>query len=289
MSSAPADAAPAVPDGGVPRVSFWTRLIFVWALAWAAFVTVPCTAAVLLHNAFRPTATTFKRWATLWARLILIGAGVKVVSEVRTPLAPDQPVVFVSNHQNELDIVTLLVGIPQPFGFMAKAELRRVPFLGSVLKRTACLFVDRSDPRRAVQSIREAAERIRAGHSVLIFCEGGRSFSPNLLPFHRGAFLLAVEAGVPLVPVTVLDNYRVLDERRAVGRVGTVHMVVGEPIPVAGRTRADIPAIMDEVRAVMRADLDRAHGVSFAATHSEHWMPPRSPITLRRYFHFLDG
>ena len=262
MPSALADAAPVVTDPSVPQVSFWTRLIFVWAIAWAAFVTVPCTAAILLHNAFRPTARTFKRWAGLWAQLILIGAGVKVRSTARSALPPEQPVVFVANHQNELDIVTLLVGIDHPFGFMAKAELRRVPFLGSVLKRTACLFVDRSDPRRAVESIREAAERIRAGHSVLIFCEGERSFSPALLPFHRGAFLLAVEAGVPLVPVTVIDNYRVLDERRAVGRVGTVHMTVGAPIPVAGRTRADVPALMEEVRAVMRADLDRAHGVS---------------------------
>lgn len=250
------------PEDGLPRVSFWTRLAFLWAILWGAAVTVPCTAAVLLHNAVRPTARTFKRWATLWAHLLLMGAGVKVVSEVRARLDPDRPVVFVANHQNELDIVTLLVGIPHPFGFMAKAELRRVPLLGSVLHRTACLFVDRSDPRRAVQSIRTAAEQIRAGHSVLIFCEGGRSFSPDLRPFHRGAFLLAVEAGVPLVPVTVLDNYRLLDERKAAGRVGTAHMVVGEPIPVAGRSRADVPALMDEVRAAMQAELDRAHGVS---------------------------
>jgi 1-acyl-sn-glycerol-3-phosphate acyltransferase len=253
---------PPTPYDGPPRASFWTRLIFVWAIVWAALVTVPCTAAVLVHNAARPTARTFKRWATLWAHLVLMGAGVKVVSEVRARPEPDRPVVFIANHQNELDIVTLLIGIPHPFGFMAKAELRRVPLLGSVLERTACLFVDRSDPRRAVQSIRAAAEQIRAGHSVLIFCEGGRSFSPALRPFHRGAFLLAVEAGVPIVPVTVLDNYRLLDERRAAGRVGTAHMVVGAPIAVAGRTRADVPALMEEVRAAMQAELDRAHGVS---------------------------
>ena len=150
---------------------------------------------------------------------------------------------------------------------MAKAELRRVPFLGSVLKRTACLFVDRSDARRAVQSIRVAAERIREGNSVLVFCEGARSFSRDLLPFHRGAFVLAVEAGVPLIPVTIIDNYRLLDERRAVGRVGTVRMVVGEPIAMENRTRGDVSALMDEVRDVMQAELDRAHGVSSALAH----------------------
>jgi 1-acyl-sn-glycerol-3-phosphate acyltransferase len=260
MHPVPAATLHAPTEHGLPRVSFWTRLHFVWALLFTAVALVPCTIAVLVHNAVRPSVRTFKGWATLWARLVLAGAGVKVESEVRAELKRGEPAVFVANHQNELDIVTLLAGIPYPFGFMAKAELRRVPFLGSVLKRTACLFVDRSDARRAVQSIREAAERIREGTSVLVFCEGARSFSKDLLPFLRGAFVLAVESGVPLVPVTIIDNYRLLDERRAVGRVGTVRMVVGEPIAMAGRTRADVPALMAEVEAAMQAELDRAHG-----------------------------
>jgi 1-acyl-sn-glycerol-3-phosphate acyltransferase len=262
MPPDPAATLHAPVEHGLPRVSFWTRLHFFWALAFTALTMVPCTAAVLVHNAFRPSARTFKAWATLWARLVLMGAGVKIESDVRASLARDEPAVFVANHQNELDIVTLLAGIPHPFGFMAKAELRRVPVLGSVLKRTACLFVDRSDARRAVQSIHEAAARIREGNSVLVFCEGARSFSPQLQPFLRGAFVLAVEAGVPLVPVTVIDNYRLLDERRAVGRVGTVRMVVGEPLPMEGKTRGDVPALMADVRARMRAELDRAHAVS---------------------------
>ena len=262
MHPDPAQTLDAPTEHGLPRVSFWTRLHFVWALLFTAVTLIPCTIAVLIHNAFRPSARTFKGWATLWARLVLMGAGVVVKSDVRARLGRDEPAVFVANHQNELDIVVLLAGIPHPFGFMAKAELRRVPFLGSVLKRTACLFVDRSDARRAVKSIREAAGRIREGNSVLVFCEGVRTFSKHLSPFHRGAFVLAVEAGVPVVPVTIIDAYRRLDERRAVGRVGTVHMVVGEAISMEGKTRADVPALMTEVEAVMQAELDRAHAVS---------------------------
>ena len=262
MHPVPAATLHAPAEHGLPRVSFWTRLHFVWALAFTAATMVPCTVGVLIHNAFRPSARTFKRWATLWAHLVLMGAGVKVESDVRARLGRHEPAVFVANHQNELDIVTLLAGIPYPFGFMAKAELGRVPVLGSVLKRTACLFVDRSDARRAVQSIHEAAARIREGNSVLVFCEGARSFSKDMLPFLRGAFVLAVEAGVPLVPVTVIDNYRLLDERRAVGRTGAVRMVVGEPFSMEGKTRADVPALMAEVEAAMQAELDRAHAVS---------------------------
>lgn len=257
----PAPDVSPLPDG-TPRATLWTRLAFGWTAVWAALVTAPCTGALLVHNAFRPTTRTFKWWATLWAYLLLSGAGIKVRAEVRGRLTPGEPAVFVANHQNALDIPVLLVGIPHPFGFMAKTELRRVPLIGAVLKRTACLFVDRSDARRAVRSMREAAEHIRSGHAVLVFCEGARSFGPALLPFRRGAFLLAVEAGVPIVPVTLTDNYRLLDERRAVGRMGTARVVVGAPIPTTGRGRADVPALMEEVRAAMRAELDRAHGVS---------------------------
>lgn len=254
----PSADASVPPD--LPRPSVWTRLHFAWALAWAALVTPWLGFGVILHSLFRPTARVFKAWVTAWARLLLAGAGVRVVSEVRAEMAPGQPAVFIANHQNELDILTCAAGIPFPFGFMAKAELRNVPVIGAVIGRTACLFVDRSQPRLAAESLREAAQRIRGGNSVLIYVEGARSWSPRLLPFLKGAFVLAVEAGVPLVPVTQLDNYRVLDERRFASRPGTVHLVVHEPIPTAGLRRSAVPELMDRVREVMEAELTRFHG-----------------------------
>ncbi len=257
---------------GLPRVSLWTRLHFFWVLPWAAAGMAACFGGYLVENAVRrgrPSARSFKFWSTLWARLVLAVAGVRVEAAVRARLC-GEPVIFVANHQNELDVVTILAGVPWPFGFMAKAALRKVPVLGKMLEETVCLLVDRSDPRRAVESMREAAARIREGNSVLVFCEGERSYSPRLLPFLRGAFVIAVEAGVPLVPVTVIDNYRLVDERRFVGRVGTARLVVGEPIPTEGKTRADVSALIEEVRAAMQVELDRAHGVSSAQAGRTH-------------------
>ena len=265
---------------GLPPVSLWTRLHFFWVLPWAAFVMALCFAGYLVqdlfHRADKPSARWFKFWSTLWARVVLGVSGIRVEATVRAQLDPEEPVIFVANHQNELDIVALLAGIPWPFGFMAKAALRKVPVLGKMLEETACLLVDRSNPRRAVQSMKEAAMRIREGNSVLVFCEGERSFSRQLLPFLRGAFVIAVEAGVPLVPVTILDNYRRADERRFLSRPGTAHLVVGEPIPTEGRTRADVSALMDEVRAVMQTELDRAHGVSSDALPNRSTEPSLS-------------
>ncbi len=254
---------------GLPRASLWTRLHFAWTLPWVGGVMALCFGGYLTENALhrteQPSAERFKRWSTRWARAVLGAAGIRVETTVRAEIDPAQPVIFVANHQNELDIATILAGVPWPFGFMAKAALRTVPVLGAMLEETVCLLVDRSDPRRAVESLREAADRIREGTSVLVFCEGERSFSRTLLPFLRGAFVLAVQAGVPLVPVTVIDNYRLVDERRFAARPGTARLVIGAPVPTEGRTRADVPALMGEVRAVMQAELDRAHGVASPA------------------------
>jgi 1-acyl-sn-glycerol-3-phosphate acyltransferase len=192
---------------------------------------------------------------TLWGRLILAGAGVRVRTELRAPLDPRQPVVLVANHQNALDVVTASAGVPYPFGFTAKAALRRTPFIGWVLAHTACVFVDRSTPRRAAQTVAEAAVQIRAGNAVLVFAEGSRTWRTALAPFQRGAFLLAVEAGVPLVPVVLDGDVGVFDERRGASRPGVVRVVVGPPIETAGRTRDDVPALMDAVRAWMEREL----------------------------------
>lgn len=266
MHPIPAETLEHPAEHGLPRTSLWSQLHFFWTVPWAFGIMALCFGGYLVQNALRrterPSAPSFKFWSTLWARGVLGAAGIRVEATLRADLDPEQPVIFVANHQNELDIVTVLAGIPWPFGFMAKAALRKVPVLGKMLEETVCLLVDRSDPRRAVQSMKEAAARIREGNSVLVFCEGERSFSRALLPFLRGAFVIAVEAGVPLVPVTVIDNYRLVDERRFLARVGTAHLVVGEPIPTEGKTRADVSALMDEVRSVMQAELDRAHGVS---------------------------
>ncbi|MEM1041153.1 MAG: lysophospholipid acyltransferase family protein [Bacteroidota bacterium] len=266
MQSIPAETLAHPERHGLPRVSLGKRLRFFWGAPWAFGVMSFCFAGYLTQRALghftASPAEPFKRWSTRWARAVLGLVGIRLDVTMRTELDPEEPVIFVVNHQNELDILTVLAGIPVPFGFMAKAALRKVPVLGSVLEESVCLFVDRSDPRRAVQSMKEAAARIREGNSVLVFCEGERSFSRRLLPFLRGAFVIAVEAGVPLVPVTVLDNYRLLDERRLLACGGTAHLVIGEPIPTEGKSRADVSTLMEEVRSVMQAELDRAHGVS---------------------------
>lgn len=232
------------------RVRFWVGAL------WLGVVTIVFSFVQFVSHQFNPTARNFKRWATPWGRLILRGFGVRVEVEEQEELDPEAPYVFVANHQNLLDIFALAAAVPYPFGFVAKAELARIPFLGFALRHSACLFVDRGDPRRALQSLKEAGRQIRDGHSVLMYPEGSRSHSPQLLAFKKGAFRLAVEAGVPIVPVTVQGAHRLLDERTHTARPGTMRIVVGRPLPTS-EPEEDIPALISTVREQMGAALER--------------------------------
>lgn len=232
---------------------------------------------ILAHRR-TPTARTFHRWSGRWARGILRMAGIKVVLDDRAGLSQRDPYIFVANHQSGLDILSISTVLPYPFGYVAKAELRDFPLLGAAMKHSACVFVDKRDPRKAVRSIQEAGQRIREGNSVLIFPEGQRSYSTGLFPFQRGAFVLALEAGVPLVPVVVLDNHLCMDERRLLLKKGTVRVVVLPPIPVEGMTRKDLPALMEQVRTRLAQTLATHHGVSDLAVLD---LPPPNPADAR--------
>ena len=247
---------PAYVSGVQVPESRWNRLHFGWGMTWIALAAIPFSLIQLIAHPFSPTARNFKRWATGWGWTTLRGIGVRVRVTQRAPgLQGGRPCVFVANHQNLIDVLALAEGVPYPFGFVAKAELERVPFIGFAIRNSACLFIDRSDPRRMITSMKKAAERIRKGNSVLIYPEGERSYGPFLLPFMKGAFALAVEAGVPVVPVTVVDAYRLMDEGRRVMRPGTVRLVVGTPIPTEGLRRRDLPDLMADVRAQIETEL----------------------------------
>lgn len=184
-------------------------------------------------------------------------SGYRVRTRHLATLDSEAPYVFVSNHQTGLDIWTHLVGIPYPFGFVAKAELRRVPFIGLALRFSASLFVDRSTPRKAVASIHKAAERIRSGNSVLIYPEGRRTWSPRVDEMLKGAFQLAVEAGVPIVPTALINAYRLYDERHKVSKPGVVRLVIGNPIETDQLTRADIPELMTRVKRFFETEIEK--------------------------------
>ena len=253
--AAPADAHPAV-HVEPPPATWATRAWFGWVAFWAAALCVLFSPGLVVHSAFRPTAQTFVAWMRPWSRSVLFLIRVRPRVEVRAPL-PEGPVVFVSNHQNSLDILATSACLPRPFVFVARHELRAWPIVGWVLEKSACLFIDRSSPRRSIESLREAGARIRGGDSVLLFPEGGRSYAHHTEPFMRGSFMLALEAGVPVVPVTLVGHSGVVSEKLHRARPGETRLVLGEAVATAGLRRSDVADLSERVRATIEAELSR--------------------------------
>lgn len=198
------------------------------------------------------------RW---WARGVLLGGFVRLRREGRERVPRGEPVVFMANHESWLDIPALLAAIPVQVRFLAKKSLFKVPFLGWAIAAMGFIPVDRENRREAVRSFEEAAARIRRGRSVLLFPEETRSMDGNLLPLQRGGFLIAIKAGIPIVPVGIEGAGRCLGKHNYLIRPGTVTVRFGDSIPTAGRGVTEKGVLMERVR----AEIERLRGNSGAA------------------------
>ncbi len=182
------------------------------------------------------------RW---WSTLICGLTGVRVAVESRTALDASRPCVYMANHLSTIDIWALFMVLP-PFRFIAKKQLAAIPLFGWAMWAGRFIFIDRHNPAAARRSIEDARERIRGGCSVLLFPEGTRTRDGKLQAFKKGGFHLAMDAGVPIVPVAIRGTYELMPRKSLVVRPGRVRVIIGEPIPTVGVT--DRAALVDQVR-----------------------------------------
>ena len=157
-------------------------------------------------------------------------AGVRVETEGLKRLDASQTYLFMSNHTSNLDPPLLLPLIPGRTSVMAKQELFRYPILGEVMRMGSLVPVDRGNREAGIAAVRSAAEVIRQSVNMTIYVEGRRSFDGKLLPFKKGPFYLAMECGVPVVPVTIIGTHEVMPKARFQIRPGTVRVVFHPPI-----------------------------------------------------------
>jgi 1-acyl-sn-glycerol-3-phosphate acyltransferase len=200
-----------------------------------------------------PKGDWTRKGARLWARVICWVAMMSLRVEGAEQVPLPGPVVFMSNHESWLDIPVLLATIPGQVRFLAKKSLFSVPFLGWAMTAMGFIPVDRENRRTAIASFDAAADRLRSGRSVLIFPEETRTLDGNLLPFQRGGFLIAIKAGIPIVPVGLEGPRRCLAKKSYLLRPGAVTARFGAPIPTAGLGVTAKSALMEQVRISMEA------------------------------------
>jgi 1-acyl-sn-glycerol-3-phosphate acyltransferase len=200
---------------------------------------------------FDPTGERQHWCAQVWCRLIARTAGARVRVHGAERIRPGTSYVFLSTHQSYMDIPAMLGYLPTQLRIAAKKVLFRIPFMGWHLSRAGHIPIDRGSTQHAVASLRSAAAYLHDGICAFIFPEGTRSRDGVLQPFKKGGFKLAIQAGVPIVPVTITGSRQVLPRDSIIFRPGPIDMYVDEPIPTAGLTDHDLEALMQAVRAAM--------------------------------------
>jgi 1-acyl-sn-glycerol-3-phosphate acyltransferase len=191
-----------------------------------------------------------------WVSWILATCQIEVDCKGLEHVDPKQPCVFMSNHQSVVDIAAIVSTLPVSWRFVAKRELVWIPFFGWALGVGGHIIVDRGDRERAVRSLKRAADRIRSGTNVIIFPEGTRSPSGRMGPFKSGGFHLAVEAGVPILPITVSGSNRITPKGSLRIESGRVAIRYGKAIPTAGLDSEERGRLKDRVRGAIEAGFE---------------------------------
>ncbi len=184
----------------------------------------------------------------IWGRWILAGSGVRVRVRGRERILQRTPQIFFANHSSYFDVFCLLAHLPTQFRWLAKVELFRIPVFGKVMEYGGYIPIDRSNARKAHASMVAAAERIRAGTSVVIFPEGTRSPDGKLQPFKSGGAILAIRAQVPVVPVAILGTHEIMPKGSLRVRKGTVEICIGAPISTVGMNPKDRNRLLEQAR-----------------------------------------
>jgi len=192
-----------------------------------------------------------ERISRAWARFIVRRSGVRFELSGADRLDLSRPVVYMSNHQSYFDVLCQVAYLPLFPRFVAKKELVWLPLFGQLMWATGHVIVDRGKRDKAVASMKKAAQKISSGTSILVYPEGTRSPDHRLGPFKKGGFLLAVEAGVPLLPVSVAGTHPMMPKGGYTFTKSDVIMVLGDPIDTRGKTQADIQELMDRTRAAI--------------------------------------
>jgi len=236
---------------GVPSFHWW-RTVFFLIPAIGVYTTILGTLS--LASSFIDRRGHFAHGcARLWSWLILATTGVSVDVKGLERLEPGKTYIFVSNHQSIYDIPVVFASLPYQLRIIAKESLGSFPFLGWHLRRTGHLLVDRRNPDRA-GILRKWKALVDQGLSLIIFPEGTRSQTGRVGIFKAGSFLMAIEAGLPVVPISVDGTRRVMRKSELTTRPGHATLVVHAPLETVGLTVSDARSFAQKVREIVATE-----------------------------------
>lgn len=186
-----------------------------------------------------------------WADYTLKTIGVTVRS-IGLENLPEGNCLFVGNHQSYLDIPLVLSQINKPIGFIAKKELKAVPFIGYWMKKINCVFLNRNNVREAIDSINRGAYNLQNLCSMLIFPEGTRSKSDKIGNFKKGSMKLALKSSVPIVPITISGSYKAYESNNNKFSPANITLVIGRPISIDSLSKDELKNLSEIIREIIQ-------------------------------------
>ncbi len=206
--------------------------IYFWLIAFPIIlvVTIITTLFTVVLSPILPNSSISYFPAKFWARTVCFLTFVKVETNGFEHLSKNQSYVFVANHQSVFDIFAVYGYIPFIFKWIMKYEIRKIPFVGVACESSGHIFIDRTNPMKAKRSLIKAGENLQGGNSVVIFAEGTRTRTGKMGRFKRGAFVLATELNLPIVPITISGAYDRMSANSLKITSGKIKMTIHNPI-----------------------------------------------------------
>lgn len=235
------------------RIAFWLYQVYAFLVFYPIGLLLTLLTGwltVLVAILWTPEAAS-RYCAANWARILCWLTPVKVTVEGAENADPRRTYVVVCNHQSQYDIFLVYGWLKLDLKWVLKAELRKTPGVGIGCEKAGHIFVDRSNPDKARQSVSDALERVGDGVGILFFAEGTRSADGSLRPFKKGAFRVATSQNLPILPVTIIGTRDIQRPKSLLIFPGKVSMVIHPAIEIEGESQEEIRDLMTRTRAVI--------------------------------------
>jgi 1-acyl-sn-glycerol-3-phosphate acyltransferase len=222
--------------------TFWAGLVFVSVF----LLLYPVIFVFLQRRSWKRVA---HRLVRLWGHLFFLFVGIRIKVTHHFKPDPKQNYVFCANHFSYVDIAVVVVIVRHYFAFVGKNAMKKIPLFGYLYARLNIL-VDRSDKNSRANSLNRSIRALQSGRSIVIFPEGGiisKNFPYMANPLKDGAFIMAIQQQVPIVPISFHNNYQVMDDDTLLMRPGTLHMEIHPPFTTKGLTMDDLPVLREKV------------------------------------------
>ena len=230
---------------------FFRFIHLIWILCWAMLATlilfIPCIIAAYLSS----TGNLAFNLTQIWARIVLAASFVRIRILNRERIAKGVSYIIVANHTSFYDILAIVTTLGIQFRWVIKKGVLKVPLFGYALYASRNIFIDRSNPKEAMESIHQGTERLPKGVSVMIFPEGGRSMDGAIKPFKKGGFVMAIEKKWPVLPVTINGSRAIHAKTTRSVSPGTIEVVVGEPIDASEYSQETMSSLIERSRSVV--------------------------------------